>query len=69
MGDTGTAVVVLRTVVGAPSFVFSDTFDQSLDRRVRALQLRFGLVADGVVGPLTWGKITDELRLGLTLKP
>lgn len=69
MGDQGPAVIVLRVILGCPSFVFADTFDGGLDSVVRRFQLRRGLAPDGIVGPLTWGRIADESRSFLPLSP
>ena len=39
----------------------SPFFDDNLVTVVRAFQQQEGLIADGVVGPLTWIRITDHL--------
>ena len=56
-GDHGDAVAWLANTLaradGAPPPADAETFDAALATRVRALQRRFGIRADGVVGPET----------------
>lgn len=65
-GDTGPAVADIRdrlTVLGLVdrSAGSQDTFDDGLDRAVRAFQQQRGLVVDGAVGPATY-RVLDEAR-------
>ena len=35
-------------------------FGEELDRAVRSFQAGHGLTVDGVVGPMTWGKLLER---------
>lgn len=41
----------------------NERYDQTLTQAVRSFQNEEGLVADGIVGPLTWIRIADRLEL------
>lgn len=54
LGSKGDAVKLVQSVVGATP---DGDFGSVTDRRVRDWQSRNGLLADGVVGPVTWKKM------------
>lgn len=54
LGSKGEAVKLVQAVVGATT---DGDFGAATDRRVRDWQSRNGLLADGVVGPVTWKKM------------
>jgi hypothetical protein len=53
-GDEGEAVVSLQRSLGIPA---DGDFGEITDTQVRAFQAACELVADGVVGPITWGEV------------
>jgi hypothetical protein len=53
-GDEGEAVVRLQRSLGLPA---DGDFGEITDTQVRAFQAACELVADGVVGPITWGEV------------
>jgi peptidoglycan hydrolase-like protein with peptidoglycan-binding domain len=53
-GSKGVAVELVQAVVGA---TVDGDFGPATDRRVRDWQARHGLLADGVVGPVTWKRM------------
>lgn len=55
-GDQGDAVWELQVRIGHPP---SGIFDAATDSALRKWQKAHGLVDDGVVGPMTWGKLAD----------
>lgn len=61
-GDRGDDVRRLRAWLDEDSG--SDIFDSMLEAHVRAFQRDHGLVADGIVGPLTWG-VLAELNMAI----
>jgi len=67
LGDTGEAVAHIRGLVARLGLLPDDsgtpgqTYDEPLDRAVRAFQQQRGLHVDGVVGPLTYRSL-DEAR-------
>jgi N-acetylmuramoyl-L-alanine amidase len=67
-GDTGPAVTEVQTVLDALGLLAAahrTTFDDATDRAVRAFQQQRGLVADGLVGPETYGALqAARHRLG-----
>lgn len=54
LGSTGDAVKLVQAVVGATP---DGNYGSVTERRVRDWQARNGLLADGVVGPVTWKKM------------
>jgi murein L,D-transpeptidase YcbB/YkuD len=72
LGDHGPAVVILQhfllTVVSRPNQSWLEeadafgTFGNATKVEVLAFQRRWGLKADGIVGPITWGELADQLR-------
>lgn len=54
LGSKGDAVKLVQAVVGATP---DGDFGAVTERRVKDWQSRNGLLADGVVGPVTWGKM------------
>ena len=66
-GDRGPAVADLRGALASwqllPSVNGTDRrlveFDDSVDRAIRDFQQRRGLIADGIVGPVTTRSLTD----------
>lgn len=66
-GDRGPAVADLRDALASlqllPSLNGSDRalveFDDTVDRAIRDFQQRRGLIADGIVGPVTTRSLTD----------
>ena len=48
--------------LGYPITKISGVFDAELDQAVRAFQRDHGLVADGIVGKLTWESLMSQLR-------
>jgi len=54
LGSQGDAVKLVQSVVGA---TVDGDFGAATDRRVRDWQARNGMLADGVVGPVTWKKM------------
>ena len=65
-GASGGAVVIIQRVVGSTP---NGTFDNGTRAAVRAFQRAHGLVADGVVGPLTWASIVDVANGGPGVAP
>ena len=68
-GDTGPAVAEVQAALVAlgrlPAVPEDDVFDAATDAAVRAFQQDRGLVADGLVGPETYGALqAARLRLG-----
>lgn len=67
LGDSGEAVAHIRGLVARLGLLPEEsgtpgqTFDEPLDRAVRAFQQQRGLHVDGVVGPLTYRSL-DEAR-------
>ena len=64
-GDKNTEVCVAQDALwalGYPITKISGVFDAELDRAVRAFQRDHGLVADGIVGKLTWESLMSQLR-------
>jgi N-acetylmuramoyl-L-alanine amidase len=64
LGDRGQPVTAIRSLLARVGLVQAsddDTFDESLDRAVRAFQQQRGLTVDGVVGPTTY-RTLDEAR-------
>jgi peptidoglycan hydrolase-like protein with peptidoglycan-binding domain len=53
-GSKGVAVELVQAVVGATT---DGDFGPVTERRVRDYQARNGLLADGIVGPVTWKKM------------
>jgi N-acetylmuramoyl-L-alanine amidase len=66
-GDTGAAVAEVRArlvhlgLCADCSDADADTFDEALDRSVRAFQQERGITVDGIVGPHTFRRL-DEAR-------
>ena len=54
LGSKGDAVKLVQAVVGA---TVDGDFGPATERRVKAWQTSRGLLADGVVGPVTWKKM------------
>lgn len=54
LGSKGDAVKLVQAVVGATP---DGDFGSATDRLVKAWQTKNGLLADGVVGPVTWKKM------------
>jgi hypothetical protein len=54
LGSKGVAVELVQAVVGATT---DGDFGPVTERRVKDWQSRNGLLADGIVGPLTWKKM------------
>lgn len=54
LGSKGESVKLIQGVVGAK---VDGDFGPATDRRVREWQLRNNLLADGVIGPVTWKKM------------
>ena len=64
-GDQKTEVCVAQDALwamGYPVTKISGVFDAELDRVVRAFQRDQGLVADGIIGRLTWEALMSQLR-------
>lgn len=67
LGDSGQAVAAIRSLLGALGLLDPATgceptsYDEGVDRAVRAFQQQRGLTVDGVVGPLTY-RVLDEAR-------
>lgn len=59
-GDTGSSVRVLQRLLRSNGYPVNvdGSFGALTESAVRAFQSRRGLVADGVVGPRTWGELT-----------
>lgn len=69
LGDSGPAVAEVQAALVAlgrmPAVPASPVFDETTDTAVRGFQQDRGLVADGVVGPETYGALqAARLRLG-----
>jgi peptidoglycan hydrolase-like protein with peptidoglycan-binding domain len=63
IGAKGNSVALLQRLVG--SDLVTGVYTEALaNDYVRPLQLRHGLAADGVVGPLTWEALTPSLKPG-----
>ncbi|NMG32503.1 TIGR02594 family protein [Aromatoleum evansii] len=65
LGSQGPEVVRLRGLLAAVGFLgapssAAETFDDELDRAVKEFQKENALSFDGVVGPATWLKLTNE---------
>ena len=56
--DTGADVTALQTKLGIDA---SGTFDAVTEAAVRRFQSDNGLVADGIVGPQTWGRAESKV--------
>ena len=60
---SGSDVAVLQALLAARG-MYSDSIDgyfgEELEKSVRQFQREYGLDADGVVGPLTWGKLLQR---------
>ena len=54
-GDTGEKVKVIQKAVGTTG---DGIFGEQTEKAVREFQSKNGLAVDGIVGPLTWAKIT-----------
>ena len=57
VGDSGTAVVLVKTMASELQFTFSDPandlFDEPFKLWIQAFQRRSGLLDDGIIGPET----------------
>jgi len=54
--------IVSRFYPEVPSVIEDGVFDARTLNSVREFQRRFGLNVDGIVGPLTWGRLYDVYR-------
>ncbi|BAZ89667.1 peptidoglycan-binding domain 1 protein [Raphidiopsis curvata NIES-932] len=64
LGNTGTEVTKLQRLLRALGFLSSPLdgrFSVTLERAVKAAQLRYGLTTDGVVGAQTWEVFIQRL--------
>ena len=62
-GMTGADVEVLQAVLKARGIIVTNPdgiFGSYLEDKVKAFQASHGLDADGIVGPLTWGKLLER---------
>lgn len=59
-GMTHPDVVTLQRLLGLPKALQTGFFGNTTANRVRQFQQANGLVADGIVGPATWGKLTQK---------
>lgn len=65
LGSTGQAVTLLQTTLNAgsptalPLLVVNSRFGSKTLRRVKEFQHNTGLFVDGIVGPITWGKLLE----------
>ena len=62
-GMKGKDVEVLCAILKAREWdvnYVSDEFGSFLEEKVRAFQTAYGLAADGIVGPMTWGKLFER---------
>ena len=60
---SGSDVAVLQALLAARGLYggsLDGRFGDELDRAVRSFQSSHGLDVDGVVGPLTWGKLLER---------
>lgn len=56
-GNTGDDVKVWQSIVGVP---ITGTFDATTTAATKVWQKKYGLTADGIVGPKTWNKAVAE---------
>lgn len=66
-GDRGDDVIVAQLLLkhrGQPSGDGDGDFAAATERAVRGFQQASGLVADGVIGPITWEALIGDVRLG-----
>ena len=58
-----------RGVTGIPRLTTDGVFGPLTEASVRAFQSRFGLSADGIVGPITWGELVRQSSGGGAAPP
>ena len=58
----GEAVVAWQRILGFRGQDLDGVFGPYTDRETRSLQRRLGLLADGVVGPITWARAHSQRR-------
>lgn len=60
LGDSGKGVEQIQYALKANGYnvVIDGTFGPQTDTAVRAFQKKNGLLQDGIVGPITWGKLS-----------
>ncbi|MEI2777438.1 MAG: peptidoglycan-binding protein [Tetrasphaera sp.] len=58
-GDTGNAVKKAQWALRMPK---TGVFDDRMFQRVRQVENKYGLKPNGVIGPLTWAALDEELR-------
>lgn len=61
-GMSGPDIEVLQAILKARGYIITNPdgiFEEYLDQKVREFQTAQGLAADGIAGPLTWGKLLD----------
>lgn len=58
-GDSGIAVKKAQWALRMPKTGY---FDDEMFQRVRRVERKYGLTANGVIGPLTWAALDEELR-------